>query len=101
MREITRSPHFKSTYRDKYHQMINDILQQPSESAIPPVVPNSQIPPVGLHPAGTNRFKRPPNSIDLGPPASDSGPSEGRRWRGPPGGSDPDPQVPPGRVPDT
>ena len=30
-----------------------------------------------------------------------SGPSEGRRrWGGPPGGSDPDPQEPPGRVPD-
>ena len=41
-------------YRDKYRQMMNDrqIPQQPSESAIPLVLPNSQIPPVGLHPAG-------------------------------------------------
>ena len=90
-------------YRDKYHQMMNEnpIPQRPSEPAIPPVVPSSQIPPVGLHLAGTSGSKRPPNSIDPDPPAIDTGPSEGRRrWGGPPGGSDPDPQEPPGRVPD-
>ena len=80
-------------YRDKYRQMMNEspIPQRPSEPVIPPVAQNLEIPPVGLHPAGTNRFKRPPNSNDPDPPASDSGPPEGRRrWGGPPGGSDPD-----------
>ena len=57
--------------------------------------------PAEVNPPGVNRFKKPPNSSDLDPPASDSGPSEGRRrWGGPPGGPDPDPQDPPGKAPD-
>ena len=90
-------------YREKYHQMMNEnsIPQRPSEPVTPQVVQNSRIPPVGAHPSGTSRFKRPTNSNDPDPPASDSGPSEGRRrWGGPPGGSDPDLHEPPGRAPD-
>ena len=90
-------------YRDKYRQMMNEnsIPRRQSEPVIPPVVQNSGMPRVGAHPAGTNSIKRPTESNDLGPPASDSGPSEGRRrWGGPPGGSDPDPHEPPGRAPD-
>ena len=79
----------------------NPIPQRPPEPMIPPVAQNSEILPVGLHPAGTNKFERPPNPNDPDPLASDGGPLEGRRrWGGPPGGSDPDPQEPPGRVPD-
>ena len=57
--------------------------------------------PTGPPTAGKNRFKKPPDSSDPGPPASESGRPEGRRrWGGPPGGPDPDPQDPPGRAPD-
>ena len=43
-------------YRDKHHQMLNEnpIPQRPSEPVVPPVVQNSEIPPVGLHPACGN-----------------------------------------------
>ena len=68
----------------------------------PPVGRLVGIPPAGKQiPVGINRFKKPPNSSDLDPPTSDSGPSEGRRrWGGPPGGPDPDLQDPPRRAPD-
>lgn len=79
----------------------SSIPQRPSEPVTLLVVQNTGIPPAGAHPAGMNRSKLPPNSNDPDPPASDSGPSEGRRrWGGPPGGLDPDPHEPPGGAPD-
>ena len=80
----------------------SSVFQQPSEPVSPPVGRPVGIPPAGIQiPVGIHRFKKPPNSSDLDPPASDNGPSEGRRrWGGPPGGPDPDPQDPPGRAPD-
>ena len=90
--------------RNKYDKMMreNPVFQQSSEPVTSPVGR-----PVGFSLAGIqilvgiDRFKKPPNPFDLDPPASDSGPSEGRRRRGgPPGGPDPDPQDPPGRAPE-
>ena len=89
--------------RDKYDKMMREspAFQQPSEPVMSPVRKPVGIPLAGAQPVGINRFKKPPNSSDPDPPASDSGPSEGRRrWGGPPGGPDPDPQDPPGRAPD-
>ena len=100
----TEIPEFQEV-RDKYHKMMREISvsQQPSEPVSPPVGrPVGIPPPPGIQiPAGINRFNKPPFSSDRGPPASDSGPSEGRRrWGGPPGGPGPDPQDPTGRAPD-
>ena len=89
--------------RDKYSNMMgeNPVFQQPSEHVTSPVGRPVGILPAGIQtPIGINRFKKPPNSSDLGPSSSDSGPSEGRRWGGPPGGPSPDPQGLPGRAPD-
>ena len=89
--------------RDKYDKMMREcpVFQQSSELVTSPVGRPVGFPSVGAHFVGINRFKKPPNCSDLDPPASDSGPSEGRRrWGGPPEGPDPDPQDPPGRPPD-
>ena len=89
--------------RYKHRQMMKEtpVFKQTSEPGTPPVVPPMGIPPAGAHPTVTDRFKKPPNSSDPDIPASDSGPSEGRRrWGGPPAGPDPDPHEPPGRAPD-
>ena len=89
--------------RDKRHKVMREssVFQQPSEPLTPPVGRPVGMSPAGIQiPVGINRRKKPPNSSDLDLPASDSGPSDGRRWAGPPGGPDPDPQDPPGRAPD-
>ena len=71
-------------FRDKYRHMMrrNPVFKRTSEPVTSPVAQPMGIPPAGAHPAGVNRFKKPPNSSDLDPPASDGGPPEGEKMGG-------------------
>ena len=71
--------------RDKYDKMMREVFQQPYEPVTSPVGRPVGIFPAGIQiPVGINKLKKPPNSSDLDLPASDSGPSEGRRKMGRP-----------------